>query len=41
MRGKDVHLRLSAAKVSNESTPCTNLLMLCKFCEQSQYVWKY
>ncbi|CAM9745523.1 unnamed protein product, partial [Sphacelaria rigidula] len=41
MRGVIVHLRLSSAKVSTKSTPCTNLPMLCKFCEQPQYVWKY
>ena len=41
MRGEVVQLRLSSAKVSRKSTPCTNLPMLCKFCEQPQYVWKY
>ena len=41
MRSEVVQLRLSSAKVSRTSTACTNLPMLCKFCEQPQYVWKY
>ncbi|CAM9831009.1 unnamed protein product, partial [Sphacelaria rigidula] len=41
MRGEEVHLRLSSAKVSRRSTPCTNLPMLCQFCAQPHYIQEY
>ncbi|CAN0039245.1 unnamed protein product, partial [Sphacelaria rigidula] len=41
MRGEEVHLCLSSAKVASRSTPCTNLPILCNFCVQPQYIWKY
>ena len=36
-----VDLALSTAKKSAKSSPCTNVPMKCRFCEQVTYVWKY
>jgi len=36
-----VDLALSTAKKSVKSSPCTNMPMKCRFCEQVTYVWKY